>query len=302
MKRGTFKHPKTDELASRLGIPFSFAGGLLGAMWEWVAEYTPAGNVGKYPNRTIAKQIGFDLDRADELVEAMVESGWLDRSDEHRLIVHDWPQHCEDSVHARLARAIQFFADGTKPSLKKLSKDERESVAAAYKAADGSRKAESGSPPPPYSPPYSPPPPFSLAADAAGKPDKPKKTKQKPEPKPRERNELIDAILAVDGSNPLEVTGNAWGRAGVALQQIREVSPDVTPDEIRKRAANYRLLFPKAACTPTGVATHWAACANPPRDGPPNGKQTMSEDDLMKLLEEHERNDKPRVRGVATPR
>jgi hypothetical protein len=129
-----------------------------------------------------------------------------------------------------------------------------------------------------------------------------KKSKPKAEPKPRERNELIDAMVAVDGSNPLEVTGNAWGRAGIALQQIREVSPDVTPDDIRKRAANYRLHFPKAACTPTGIATHWAACANPPRDGPPNGKPTMSDDDVLKLLEEHQRNDKSRVRGLATPR
>ena len=76
----------------------------------------------------------------------------------------------------------------------------------------------------------------------------------------RARNPVVDALAIVGGGKVEEVTN--WKPAGVAAGAIKKVSPDVTPDEIRRRAANYRTHF-DGGLTPTALAKHWAVCANP---------------------------------------
>ena len=76
---------------------------------------------------------------------------------------------------------------------------------------------------------------------------------------PRARNELLDTLATVGGGKPEEVT--QWGPAIAARAEIVVVSPDVTPDEVRRRAANYRTHFDGAALTPTALSKHWAVCA-----------------------------------------
>lgn len=92
----------------------------------------------------------------------------------------------------------------------------------------------------------------SLAPTPAG-PDAPRKEVP--------RNPVTDALAIVGGGKVEEVTN--WKPAGIARAAIIKVSPDVTPDEIRRRAANYRTHFDGAALTPTALAKHWAVCANP---------------------------------------
>jgi hypothetical protein len=75
----------------------------------------------------------------------------------------------------------------------------------------------------------------------------------------RARNELLDALATVGGGKPEEVT--QWGPAIAARAEIVVVSPDVTPDEVRRRAVNYRTHFDGAALTPTALSKHWAVCA-----------------------------------------
>lgn len=124
MKRGTPQHPKLMALAAELEIPRAHAGGILEFIWHFVARYTPNGAIGRYSNVAIAQAIDHN-DNADMLVEALVSSGWLDRHNEHRLIVHDWREHAEDSVHMLLARRAETFADGYIPKLTRLSQVER---------------------------------------------------------------------------------------------------------------------------------------------------------------------------------
>lgn len=78
---------------------------------------------------------------------------------------------------------------------------------------------------------------------------------------PRERNALMDTLASVDGSDPLQVTGSAWPTIATALKHIRAVTPDVTPEEIRRRRDNYVANHPTWACTPSAIAKHWAASA-----------------------------------------
>ena len=139
MKAGTTDHPKTVDLAERLGLPIYAAVGVLESLWHWTAKYAPAGDVGRWSNAGIAKGIGWDKD-PDSLVNALLDAKWLDKSDAHRVIVHDWKDHAEDSVHARLARKTELFACGTRPNLRKLAHDERVEREKLYEIAYPSTK------------------------------------------------------------------------------------------------------------------------------------------------------------------
>lgn len=140
MKAGTPDHPKIIHLSNLLDIPRYAAVGILETLWHWTAKYAIAGNIGRYDDDMIAHAIGWQGDAA-ELVSALVESQWLDKNDEHRLIVHDWPDHCEDSVHMKLARRFELFADGTMPRLNRFNKSERTQIETQYSNAHGAHTA-----------------------------------------------------------------------------------------------------------------------------------------------------------------
>jgi hypothetical protein len=53
---------------------------------------------------------------------------WLDPQEDGTFIVHDWPDHANDSVHAKLYREVRLFADGTKPLPKKIGVLEKEKL------------------------------------------------------------------------------------------------------------------------------------------------------------------------------
>lgn len=125
MKREAASHTKLKRLCRKLDLQTWQAAGLLEMIWILTARETPRGNIGRLSDEDIAVAIDY---RGDEhaMIEALVESGWLDRSQEHRLIIHDWSEHCDDTVHAKLARARQSFADGSLPKARRLTQNERD--------------------------------------------------------------------------------------------------------------------------------------------------------------------------------
>ena len=144
MKRGTIDHPKMDELRVALGLPKWGAPGILETLWHWAAEYCPEGDIGRYSNETIARAIGWREEDADRLIQALVDTRWVDAPDVRTtcaqrahavrtLLIHDWPDHAEDNVHRRLARAGKRFADGTPPILTRLNATERARIKRTYK-------------------------------------------------------------------------------------------------------------------------------------------------------------------------
>jgi hypothetical protein len=77
---------------------------------------------------------------------------------------------------------------------------------------------------------------------------------------PRPRNIIFDALARATGSDPDQLTKRAATACGTAAAEIRKVCPDVTPEEIQRRANNYRSHFQGAACTPSAMASQWAKC------------------------------------------
>jgi hypothetical protein len=82
--------------------------------------------------------------------------------------------------------------------------------------------------------------------------------------KERPRNALFDALAKLDCPDLSQLTAPAAGRVAKALQAIRQVSPDVTKEEIEARAANYLLHMPNATLTSTALSAHWGRCQHAP--------------------------------------
>lgn len=95
----------------------------------------------------------------------------------------------------------------------------------------------------------------SVASENPPPPPPPKAPKAK-----RERDPIIDALAACGGADPLQVVPSAWPGIGKALADIKAVCPDVTPDEIRRRSANYRTHMRETILTPHALAKNWALC------------------------------------------
>ena len=80
-------------------------------------------------------------------------------------------------------------------------------------------------------------------------------------PASRAQDEVFNALCLIEGSNPAEI-GASGGRIAKCLKMIRASTPDVTPEEIRRRAANYPRQFKDAMLTADALAKWWAKCGD----------------------------------------
>lgn len=82
----------------------------------------------------------------------------------------------------------------------------------------------------------------------------------------RPHNPLFDALAIATGCRDIsQLTRNGAKAVGVALADIREVCPDLTPAHIQNVVAAYRLRHPTWPCTALAIAKNWAEFANTPR-------------------------------------
>jgi hypothetical protein len=140
MKRGTPKHPKVYDLCERLRCDRPTALGYLELLWHFAAEFAPQGDIGKFSDKRIEGALDWKTGRwrkSGDLVQALIGAGWIDISTSsgmcqefisgasagdqtgsgpyHRLVIHDWHVHCDDSVRKKLARSnLSFLSLGEK--------------------------------------------------------------------------------------------------------------------------------------------------------------------------------------------
>lgn len=127
MKREAINHSKMRRLARVLGVDMWGARGIMESLWYVTSEEAPAGDIGKLSNDDIADAIGWRGD-VSALIDGLVQAKWLDATPTYRLVVHDWPEHCAEHIHAKLARARLRFANGEIPKFSKLNEKERRSA------------------------------------------------------------------------------------------------------------------------------------------------------------------------------
>lgn len=104
MKIGALDHPKTLDLAARLNVALPTAIGHLELLWAYTAKHAPQGNVGKWPDGSIARACYWNADPT-AFVTALAEAGFLDRDRDHRYLIHDWKDHAPRWVSSKLSRA-----------------------------------------------------------------------------------------------------------------------------------------------------------------------------------------------------
>ena len=78
----------------------------------------------------------------------------------------------------------------------------------------------------------------------------------------RQRNPLFDALAVLDSPDIQQLT--APGKVAKALAVIRKVSPNVTAEEIIRRARNLQMRWPRVTIKSTTLAFNWGLAENPP--------------------------------------
>jgi len=77
--------------------------GILECLWHWTAKFAPRGDIGRFPDVEIEDGAYWE-GQTGRLVTALVDTGWVDRSEDHRLVVHDWHEHTDDATKKALSR------------------------------------------------------------------------------------------------------------------------------------------------------------------------------------------------------
>ena len=131
MKADVPYHSKTMRLMRALRVPRWQAVGVLEMLWHATRRETPCGDIGKLSNEDIAASMEY-LGDENELVAALIKTGWIDEHEKYRLVIHDWSQHCDLWVHAQVARMQMWFTDGIAPKLNNLASNLRAKAAAFY--------------------------------------------------------------------------------------------------------------------------------------------------------------------------
>lgn len=109
MKRGTPRHPKTKRLARELNLPISQAVGILEMLWHFTADFCPRGDIGRMDDESILESFGESPEKSG-MLQKLIDCGWIDLSEEFRLVVHDWHEHCDDYTKKKLKKQGVRFA------------------------------------------------------------------------------------------------------------------------------------------------------------------------------------------------
>ena len=93
---------KFKALCKRLNLPLYETVGLLEALWLFAQIQAKDGDLTRFTPLEIAGWLDWQRDE-NEMVEALVETRWLDR-DETGLRIHDWSEHKPNYLKAVEAR------------------------------------------------------------------------------------------------------------------------------------------------------------------------------------------------------
>lgn len=99
--QGLARHKKTKRLARKLGVSVPAAIGHLHLLWWWALDNLPDGKISDLEPEDIADEMMWEED-AQELIESLVEVGFIDRTDDG-LYIHDWHDYIGKLLEKRKA-------------------------------------------------------------------------------------------------------------------------------------------------------------------------------------------------------
>lgn len=277
MKTGTTQSGKFTRLVRRLRellgpLPVSHetvAVGLLERLWHATAAGAWLGDIGRYSNEEICELVGWTGD-ASALINLLLECAWLDRSTEHRLVVHDWHIHATNTIQNNAKRHGKEFASLRKDAPKELPKEPpkeppKESPQGTSSLPDLTKPTL---PDQPKSAGDTPAPPVSSPDQIAPSPETPKApSKSAKSPKPQELPPAIPAALA--SSEPFRAAWDAW----LKYRTRRRLT--CRPETLAKQLELLASLGPQAACTSIedSIRSGWQGLFQPKG---PNGRTRIT--------------------------
>lgn len=201
MKLDGLDHPKTLDFAARLDVILPQAIGHLELLWAFVAQKTPHGNVGKWPDGAIARAAQWSGEPTI-FVTALCDAGFIDEHPDYRYIVHDWSEHAPRWVVSKLTRAKESFCKPAGQSKKKeqtAPNSESSEDCSADSSQDSTEGSSADSKPSLVKPSQAESSEGSIPPSAeAGKPPKSKRACQIPEDfQPNESNQKVAAEKCV---------------------------------------------------------------------------------------------------------
>lgn len=141
MKLDALDHPKTLDLAARLNAELPTVIGHLELLWAFTGKKAPQGNIGKWPDGAIARAC-YWMGRPEVFILALLESGFIDSDDEHRLTIHDWQEHAPRWVKSKLKTLGLSFVDAVS---RDAARDVSPNVSADSKGREGKTSEVKGS-------------------------------------------------------------------------------------------------------------------------------------------------------------
>lgn len=129
-------HPKLKKLARSLEVSIPTALGHLHMLWWWAMDYAQDGDLTPFDALDIADAAGWEGD-PERFVDAMVNcgfrgSGFLERTEDSELLIHDWDEHCGDEFERRAKEAerLRVYREKKKKNAGKVrTTDEPEAYA-----------------------------------------------------------------------------------------------------------------------------------------------------------------------------
>jgi len=98
------EHPKIKKLCRLLGISKATAVGHLHMLWWWAMDYAQDGELTRYDDLEVALAAEWDGDE-HVFVQALMDSRFLDVDDQHRVVIHDWPDYAGKLIERRAKNA-----------------------------------------------------------------------------------------------------------------------------------------------------------------------------------------------------
>lgn len=117
--QGLREHRKTYACAEKLKISRVVMVGTLVSLWLWALDNAQDGSLYGISNLTIARVCDWPEKKAADLINALVECGWLDK-DGDIMRIHDWMEYAgrlmdrreKDKVRKKNSRKKQVTSDG----------------------------------------------------------------------------------------------------------------------------------------------------------------------------------------------
>jgi hypothetical protein len=118
LKPNSFYHPKTERFAEELGVRPREAWGMLDRLTAITAQYAERGNLGSvFSDAQIARRLdwGGEGESPEQLISALVASGFFDPHSVHRYVLHDWHDHAPDYTKKKVKAAGRGWAANDVP-------------------------------------------------------------------------------------------------------------------------------------------------------------------------------------------